>query len=443
MIRKIIISAIIFLALISGTAYAATDISISDIDITPKTIYEGETAQITVDIDVETPEDESKVTLSFYIDGYLEKKITRYYSEKTHSYTYSHDTEDMDIGTHTVEIVARIYRGTSIIKAEDSMTKKFDIEEKTPIIDITMNAYPKDATVNENIQVFGYVDPTDELISIFVDGIAKKTTVPDVNGYYSTFVKISKTGDHVITASVGDSKKHRIVNIAEEPEPVETIPPEPKKDIVIIIIEPETEEDKETIEEEKISYITVEASNKEIDVNQYESNIVRVTITNHEDKNHLFSIDTTFDNEIVFIPQPEIIKPEQTKVLSLYFSVDEKPGRYYGIIYIRNEERIVSEIPLTVFVSENDYIKETVSQPFFSPVASDMFILLLVIFAIVLMMGIAHRITKKTVRPLELSDMERPTASLLKKVHDAGNLRKETNTVSETAYIVPWSNIVF
>jgi len=444
MIRKIIISAIIFLALISGTAYAATDISLSDIDITPKTIYEGETAQVTVDFDVETAEDESKVTLSFYIDGYLERKITRYYSEKTHSYTYSHDTEDMDIGTHTVEIVARIYRGTSLIKAEDSMTKKFDIEEKTPVIDITMNVYPEDATVNENIQVFGYVDPTDEIISIFVDGMAKKTTVPDINGYYSTFVKISKTGDHVITASVGDSTKHRIVNIAEEPEPVEATPQEPKKDIVIIIIEPKTEDDdKETVEEEKINYITVEASNKEIDVNQYESNIVKVTITNHEDKSHLFSIDTDFDNEIVFIPQPEVIKPEQTKILPLYFSVDEKPGRYYGIIYVRNEERIVSEIPLTVFVSENDYIKETVAQPFFSPVTADLFILLLVIFAIVLMMGVAHRMTKKTIRPLELSDIERPTASLLKRVHDTGNLRKEAKAMPETAYIVPWSNIVF
>ncbi len=377
MIRKIIISAIIFLALISGTAYAATDISISDIDITPKTIYEGETAQVTVDFDVETPEDESKVTLSFYIDGYLERKITRYYSERTHSYTYSHDTEDMDIGTHTVEIVARIYRGTSLIKAEDSMTKKFDIEEKTPVIDITMNVYPKDATVNENIQIFGYVDPTDEVISIFIDGIAKKTTVPDINGYYSTFVKIEKTGDHVITASIGDSKKHRIVNVAEVPEPVETMPQEPEKDIVITIIEPETKEDKETIEEEKINYITVEASNKEIDVNQYESNIVRVTITNHEDRSHLFSVDTDFDNDMVFIPQPEIIKPEQTKILPLYFSVDEKPGRYYGIIYVRNEERIISEIPLTVFVSENDQLKETAAQPFFSPVTSDMLMLLL------------------------------------------------------------------
>ncbi len=440
MIRKIIISAIIFLALISGTAYAATDISISDIDITPKTIYEGETAQVTVDFDVETPEDESKVTLSFYIDGYLERKITRYYSERTHSYTYSHDTEDMDIGTHTVEIVARIYRGTSLIKAEDSMTKKFDIEEKTPVIDITMNVYPKDATVNENIQIFGYVDPTDEVISIFIDGIAKKTTVPDINGYYSTFVKIEKTGDHVITVSIGDSKKHRIVNIAEVPEPVETMPQEPEKDIVITIIE--AEEDKEIAEEEKINYITVEASNKEIDVNQYESNIVRVTITNHEDRSHLFSVDTDFDNDMVFIPQPEIIKPEQTKILPLYFSVDEKPGRYYGIIYVRNEERIISEIPLTVFVSENDQLKETAAQPFFSPVTSDMLMLLLAIFAIVLMMGMAHRITRKTVRPLELSDMEKPTASLLKRVHDTGNLGKVAKTVPETAYIVPWSNIV-
>ena len=177
-------------------------------------------------------------------------------------------------------------------------------------------------------------------------------------------------------------------------------------------------------------------------MNQYESNIVRVTITNHEDRSHLFSVDTDFDNDMVFIPQPEIIKPEQTKILPLYFSIDEKPGRYYGIIYVRNEERIISEIPLTVFVSENDQLKETAAQPFFSPVASDMFILLLAIFAIVLMMGMAHRITRKTVRPLELSDMERPTASLLKRAHDTGNLGKVAKTVPETAYIVPWSNIV-
>ncbi|MCK5235259.1 MAG: hypothetical protein KAJ88_05430, partial [Candidatus Aenigmarchaeota archaeon] len=118
-------------------------------------------------------------------------------------------------------------------------------------------------------------------------------------------------------------------------------------------------------------------------------------------------------------------------------------GRYYGIIYVRNEERIISEIPLTVFVSENDYIKETVSQPFFSPVASGMLMLLLAISAIVLMRGITHRITKKIIRPLELSDIERPTASLLKRVHDTGNLRKEAKAMPETAYIVPWSNIVF
>ncbi|MEA2003917.1 MAG: hypothetical protein U9O53_03070, partial [archaeon] len=346
--KIIIICTIMLIALLSSTAYAATtDISISDIDITPKKIYQGITAQITVDLDIETPEDESKVTLSFYIDGDLEKKVTRYYSEKSHSYTYSYDTEDIEIGTHTVEVVTRIYRGTSTIKAEDSMTKKFEIEEKTPVIDITMNVYPKDVTIDENIQVFGYVDPTDEIISIFVDGIAKKTTVPDINGFYSTYLKIGKIGDHVITVSVSDSKKHKIVNVIKKPEITEIMPEEPKKDIIITIIEPEPEKDeiidKETNqdtekEEETFSYITVEASNKILDINQYESNIVRLTITNHEDKSHLFSIDTNFNNEMIFVPQPEVIKPGQSKILPLYFSADENPGRHYGIIYVRNEE---------------------------------------------------------------------------------------------------------
>ncbi|MCK5234828.1 MAG: hypothetical protein KAJ88_03210 [Candidatus Aenigmarchaeota archaeon] len=449
--KILIICTIILIALLPSTAYAATtDISISDIDITPKKIYQGEMAQITVDLDIETPEDESKVTLSFYIDGDLEKKVTRYYSEKSHSYTYSYDTEDTEIGTHTVEVVTRIYRGTSTIKAEDSMTKKLEIEEKAPVIDVTMNVYPKDVTVNENIQVFGYVDPTDEIISIFVDGIAKKTTVPDINGFYSTYLKIGKTGDHVITASVSDSKKHKIVNVAEKPEITEIMPEEPKKDIIITIIEPEPEKDEdidketdqeteEEKEEEIFSYITVEASNKILDINQYESNIVRITITNYEDRSHLFSIDTNFANEMIFIPQPEVIKPGQSKILPLYFSADENPGRHYGIIYVRNEERIVSEIPLTVFISENDYIKETVTQPI-GPAAADMLMILVAIIAIVLMMGITHRITKRTTRPLEVSDIGRPTTTLLKKLHET--TEKGAKARPETAYLVPWSNIV-
>ncbi|MCK5452687.1 MAG: hypothetical protein KAI51_04560, partial [Candidatus Aenigmarchaeota archaeon] len=280
------------------------------------------------------------------------------------------------------------------------------------------------------------------IISIFVDGIAKKTTVPNINGFYSTYLKIGKTGDHVITASVGDSKKHKIVNIAEKPEITEIMPEEPKKDIIITIIEPEPEKDQE-IEEEKeeeiFSYITVEASNKVLDINQYESNIVRITITNHEDKSHLFSIDTNFANEMIFIPQPEVIKPGQSKILPLYFSADENPGRHYGIIYVRNEERIVSEIPLTVFISENDYLKETVTQPI-GPAVADILMILLAIIAIVLMMGITHRITKRTTRPLEVSDIGRPTTTLLKKLHETTG--KGAKTTPEIAYIVPWSNII-
>ncbi|MEA1909872.1 MAG: hypothetical protein U9M89_02545, partial [Patescibacteria group bacterium] len=218
--KKTIITAIIFLIfiLMPSISYALTDISVSDIEITPKNILSDEITHITVNFDTETSEDESKVTLSFYIDGNLEKKVTRYYSEKSYSYTYSYDTEDLSIGAHTVEVIANIYRGTSIIKATDSATKIFYIEEPAQKIDLTMNIYPKYAETDKNIRVFGYVDPTDEVIDIFVDGIPKRTTISDVNGYYSTFIKIKAKGTHIITASVYDSKKHETVNIIEKAE---------------------------------------------------------------------------------------------------------------------------------------------------------------------------------------------------------------------------------
>ena len=451
--KNIILSTILFLVILSGSAYAVTDISISDIDISPKKIYEGDTMQITVDFDVETAEDESKVTLSFYIDGNLERKITRYYSERSESYTYSHDTEDMEIGMHTAEVITRIYRGTSVIKAEDSKTEKFEILEKKPTPDLTMNIYPKEAKTDDNIHIFGYVDPTDELIEILVDGMPKTTTIADINGYYSNFVKIDKPGDHVITVIVGDSKRHKIVNIAQIPDETEMLPEEPKKDVVITIIEPvkeeiqpETEdittEIKEIEEEIEFNHIKVETSNKELEVTQYESNLLRLTITNNENVSHLFSVDSDFQDKNIFLPEPEVIKSGQSKILPIYFSIDDKPGRYYGIIYVRNEERIVKEIPLTLFVSENDYLKETMAQPFLGPANTQLMIMLLTIFAIVIIMGLANRITKKTIRPLELSDIERPTASILKQIHDTAPSRAKRNTGNETTHLVPWSNIV-
>ncbi|NOQ55264.1 MAG: hypothetical protein GQ477_00495 [Nanohaloarchaea archaeon] len=444
--KYIILGTILFLMILSSTAYAVTDISISEIDISPKKIYEGDTALITVDFDVETTEDESKVTLSFYIDGNLERKITRYYSERSESYTYSYDTEDLEIGTHTAEVITRIYRGTSVIKAEDSKTEKFEIIEKKPTPELTINIYPKIAEIDDSIHIFGYVDPTDEIIEILVDGMPKTTTIADINGYYSSFVKISKIGDHVITVIVGDSKRHKIVTIAPKPEEIKIPPIEPKKDIIITIIEPVKEEiqpKKEEIEEEiEFNYITVETSNKELDVNQYESNLLRLTITNNENVSHLFSVDSNFEDKNIFLPEAEVIKSGKSKILPIYFSIDDRPGRYYGIIYVRNEERIVKEIPLTLFVSENDYLKETIAQPFLGPANTQLMIMLLTIFAIVILMGLANRITKKTIRPLEITDIERPTASILKQIHDNAPKKEKTTTDNDTAYLTPWNNIV-
>ncbi|MBW6461476.1 MAG: hypothetical protein K0B07_00285 [DPANN group archaeon] len=473
--KYIILSTIILLALLSGTAYAITDISISDLDISQKNIYKGDMAQITVDFDVETTEDESKVTLSFYIDGRLETKITRYYSEKSESYTYSYDTKDLEIGTHTAEVITRIYKGTSVLKAEDSRTEKFEILEKKPTPDLTMNIYPKKAKINDNLHIFGYVDPTDELIEILVNGMPKTTIIANINGYYSTFIKIDKPGDHVITIIVGNTKIHKIINIAQIPKETEILPKEPKKDVIITIIEPKNEEipsgnkeletkienielkikdintkiekitettNNNQDEDTDFNYIKVETSNKELDINQYESNLLRLTITNNENVSHLFSVSSDFSDKIIFLPEAEVIKSGQSKILPVYFSIDDKLGRYYGIIYVRNEERIVKEIPLTLFVSENDYLKKTIAQPFLGPSDINLIIMLLTIFTISLILSIAHKITKKTIKPLELSDIQRPNASMLKRIHNNTQPKPTMNKNTDTTYLVPWGNII-
>ena len=273
---------------------------------------------------------------------------------------------------------------------------------------------------------------------------------------------------------MGDSKRHKIVNIAQIPEEIEILPKEPKKDVIITIVEPIKEDiqpenkyietkienielkikdidakieeitDKANYptEETDFNYIKVETSNKELDVNQYESNLLRLTITNNENVSHLFSVDSDFQDKNIFLPEPEVIRSGKSKILPIYFSIDDRPGRYYGIIYVRNEERIVKEIPLTLFVSENDYLKETMVQPFLGPANTQLMIMLLTIFAIVIIMGLANRITKKTIRPLELSDIERPTASILKKVHDSTPDTLQKNRNNDTTYLVPWGNIV-
>ncbi len=422
MLKKCALFFLITMMILSGSASATTDISLTDLDITPDDLSRGDMAQLTAEYDIRTDRDDTKVVLSFYIDGNLEKSATRYYDEDDEdrflTYTYSHDTEDMETGIHTAEVIAKIYRGTSLMKSTDSISRNFEIEEHKRKIDLTMNIYPKDATIGENIHVFGYVDPTDEIIDIMVDGLPKKTAFPNANGYYSTFLKIDSYGAHTITSSVEDSVNQETVRVRAKDKTTTDRPAQDKtRDIIITIKTPETKDGTDDIpqdgiddieipgKDDRFNYIKVMVSNKVLDVNRYESNMLRITVGNHDNESHLFTIDSDFDNDMVFLPEPEVIDEGQKKMLPVYFSVDKEPGRYYGIIYVRHEDDIVREIPITVFVSENDDIGKQDSS-FYGPLDTDAMIVIVSIILIITIMMLIRRSSSKKIEPLELSSLK-------------------------------------
>lgn len=141
-------------------------------------------------------------------------------------------------------------------------------------------------------------------------------------------------------------------------------------------------------EEDTYKYVDIETSNKELVVNNYGSNIVAITITNHLGSKSVFRIETDFNDRWVFLPGSEEIKNKETKTLNIYFNPINASGEFRGNITIYKGNETVKKIPLILYVvreTKKPEEKPKTEQEFLGPLTTGSAIFLSALFIIVML----------------------------------------------------------
>ena len=212
---------------------------------------------------------------------------------------------------------------------------------------ISLNIYPKEVYSESFVNIYGYVEPVEgrQYVHIYVDNNYIGLVAADRDGYYSKNMRMIDTGLHKITVRANNVEKTGYVRVI--PTPPFII--ETSADCIIC----ETTIIYKDVEEKKHKYVTVDVSANEVDVNRYEGNIVTVKVTNNLGESKIFSIGTDFDYDMIFLPHEEVIRDGQSKLFHIYFNPKDMEGRYYGNIYVKQDNDIIRDIPLTLFVAKN------------------------------------------------------------------------------------------
>ncbi len=151
---------------------------------------------------------------------------------------------------------------------------------------------------------------------------------------------------------------------------------------------------KQTEEEEDntFKYVDIETSNKQLTINNFGSNIVTITITNHLGSKNTFSIETDFKEEWVFLPSAETIENKETRQFYIYINPTNAKGEYKGNITIYKGNETIKKIPLTLYVNDIQEPtaptdnKEDIHTDFIGPKTTGGIIFLLILFTIVMIL---------------------------------------------------------
>ncbi len=145
---------IILLASLISTAYGADFVvGISDLSITPSTIYAGDKITVTASYSVSSSAS-AKVRLELLFDGVAVDSFTQYRSTGTYETEFDYTPSDSKTGSRNIGIRARIYDG-DILKDEDTITRNVQIYpgETDHALEITSIAAQKTAKPSERFPV--------------------------------------------------------------------------------------------------------------------------------------------------------------------------------------------------------------------------------------------------------------------------------------------------
>lgn len=285
-------------------------------------------------------------------------------------------------------------------------------------IALSMNVYPSKINPNEWVHIDGFARigsmALENPISIYKDDVYIGSVIAENTGYYSTYVKFTTTGLHVIKLKINGIEETRYVTV--------------KKEVVEV-----------ALEEEKLGTVSVDISNTEIDLAKKGTNLLRITVNNNLGGAELFGVKGDFENIEFFVPHDEIIEDGESKVFSVYFSPIDEPGRYTGMISVTQAGEVIKEVPISLYVSSYEKAKKVglfgifrIFAPFALGVIAVVFIIIFVI------MWINKSAFRKISRPLEPSIISRETGTLREKILSVPS--KERNYDS---YHVPEDHVIY
>lgn len=309
---------------------------------------------------------------------------------------------------------------------------------------ISLNIYPAEPFSGEYINIYGYVEPTEgtPYVHIYVDNKYIGLISADRNGYYSKQIRIIDEGARKITVRLNNIERTKYVYV-KQALPINGI------DIaapLICITSCEKTAVTETISERgNHSFVTVDVSANEVDVNRYEGNTVSIKVTNNLGRSELFSVDTDFDKSMVFAPHEEIITDGRSKMFHIYFSPKSKEGRLSGTIYIRQDNKTIKSVPITLFIAKNQY--DAGSRKDIIPVSSAFIgiLLLSIAFATVIIIALARKYTAYKPRPLDLSQIPKPVSPRIYALRKdiIGGSSGPTNVKKDDIFVSDWSHIKY
>ena len=155
-------------------------------------------------------------------------------------------------------------------------------------------------------------------------------------------------------------------------------------------------------------------------------------------------LETSFDDELVFLPDSEIVRPGGRKYLDVYFAPSIDFGNYEGFVYVMSDEGLVAELPVRLFVMRTDRDASEVSTELFdSNISLTYLLVLLLIFAFIIITSVVKDERRHQRKP----DVRAVTTmrDAVTKDKDAGLAKHDNKAVDggeDGAYIVNKKDVV-
>ncbi|NOR85934.1 hypothetical protein GQ473_07520, partial [archaeon] len=270
--------------------------------------------------------------------------------------------------------------------------------------------------------------------------ITPQTNITNINDSYNTYNTTNITNKYYTIVVVTDENKTIDVDGTDIKITVEK--PVISSDINDVI--------GETTQTNELSeYVNVGVNSKILNMEQYGGNTLKLTITNHMNDAKLFSVKTTFDESLVYVPGSSIIMSGETKVIPLYFSARGDTGKYEGIVTVLKENETIKEIPITIYsITTKKETQMTTTSNLFNntTIIAAMFLIFLTGFGYFM---IKRKIRRSFEKPIEPKLM-RPYVGryVPKNKIDIETSNFSNNNIilrknKKELYNVPWENVIY